>query len=98
MFCVCVCVEWVFGATAQPCLLFTICVAAQLNTPGTLQQLCGSECVSIVLVPSHSKCCLVIASYLTPANSQGFAPHYDDIEAFVLQLEGRKHWRVYAPK
>lgn len=26
--------------------------------------------------------------YLTPANSQGFAPHYDDIEAFVLQLEG----------
>lgn len=27
--------------------------------------------------------------YLTPANSQGFAPHYDDIEAFVLQIEGR---------
>lgn len=26
--------------------------------------------------------------YLTPANSQGFAPHYDDIEAFVLQIEG----------
>lgn len=27
--------------------------------------------------------------YLTPANSQGFAPHYDDIEAFVLQVEGK---------
>lgn len=27
--------------------------------------------------------------YLTPANSQGFAPHYDDIEAFVLQIEGK---------
>lgn len=36
--------------------------------------------------------------YLTPPNSQGFAPHYDDIEAFVIQLEGAKHWRVYAPR
>ncbi|XP_028398568.1 ribosomal oxygenase 1-like [Dendronephthya gigantea] len=36
--------------------------------------------------------------YLTPPNSQGFAPHYDDIEAFVLQLEGKKHWRLYAPR
>lgn len=36
--------------------------------------------------------------YLTPANSQGFAPHYDDIEAFVLQLEGKKHWKVYKPR
>lgn len=35
--------------------------------------------------------------YLTPPNSQGFAPHYDDIEAFILQLEGRKHWKLYKP-
>jgi hypothetical protein len=35
--------------------------------------------------------------YLTPAGTQGFAPHYDDIEAFVLQLEGKKRWRVYRP-
>ena len=35
--------------------------------------------------------------YLTPAGTQGFAPHYDDIEAFVLQLEGKKRWRVYKP-
>lgn len=42
--------------------------------------------------------CMVGANlYLTPKNSQGFAPHYDDIEAFVLQIEGRKHWRVYKP-
>ncbi|XP_029449688.1 ribosomal oxygenase 1 [Rhinatrema bivittatum] len=37
-------------------------------------------------------------TYLTPAGSQGFAPHYDDIEAFVIQLEGKKHWRVYSPR
>ncbi|CAB9508295.1 demethylase and histidyl-hydroxylase NO66 [Seminavis robusta] len=43
--------------------------------------------------------CMVGANaYLTPpGGSQGFAPHYDDIEAFCLQLEGRKRWKVYAP-
>ncbi|XP_013379273.1 ribosomal oxygenase 1 [Lingula anatina] len=43
--------------------------------------------------------CMVGANiYLTPAGSQGFAPHWDDIEAFVLQLEGKKHWRLYSPR
>ncbi|KAH8368417.1 hypothetical protein KR084_011327, partial [Drosophila pseudotakahashii] len=42
--------------------------------------------------------CMVGANvYLTPPNSQGFAPHYDDIEAFVVQVEGRKRWRLYEP-
>ena len=36
--------------------------------------------------------------YLTPANSQGCAPHYDDIEAFVLQVEGKKRWKIYKPR
>jgi lysine-specific demethylase/histidyl-hydroxylase NO66 len=36
--------------------------------------------------------------YLTPAGSQGFAPHYDDIEAFILQLEGKKLWKLYKPR
>lgn len=36
-------------------------------------------------------------SYLTPPNSQGFAPHYDDIEAFILQVEGKKLWKIYSP-
>ena len=43
--------------------------------------------------------CMVGANvYLTPPNSQGFAPHYDDIEAFVLQIEGKKRWRLYNPR
>ena len=38
-------------------------------------------------------------AYLTPSNqSQGFAPHYDDIDAFVLQLNGAKHWKIYGYK
>ena len=27
--------------------------------------------------------------------SQGFAPHWDDIDAFVLQIEGAKRWRLH---
>lgn len=43
--------------------------------------------------------CLVGSNiYITPPNSQGFAPHYDDIEAFVLQIEGKKRWTLYKPK
>lgn len=35
--------------------------------------------------------------YLTPAGAQGFAPHYDDVEVFVLQVSGSKRWRLHAP-
>ncbi|XP_059176913.1 ribosomal oxygenase 1-like [Physella acuta] len=43
-------------------------------------------------------CCVGANIYLTPPGTQGFAPHYDDIEAFILQLEGKKHWRLYSPR
>ena len=35
------------------------------------------------------------SSYLTPSPSQGFGPHYDDAEIFVVQLAGVKRWRLY---
>lgn len=35
-------------------------------------------------------------AYYTPRGSQGFAPHWDDVEAFVLQVEGQKTWRIHA--
>ena len=36
--------------------------------------------------------------YLTPGKATGFAPHYDNHEVIVLQLDGSKSWRVYRPK
>ena len=35
------------------------------------------------------------SAYLTPTSTQGFPPHYDDVEVFVLQLQGSKRWRLY---
>lgn len=36
-------------------------------------------------------------AYFTPARAQGFAPHSDDVDVFILQLEGSKTWRLHAP-
>jgi bifunctional lysine-specific demethylase and histidyl-hydroxylase NO66 len=33
--------------------------------------------------------------YLTPPGHQGFPIHYDNHDVFVLQLSGRKAWRLY---
>ena len=49
------------------------------------------------LLESEFGCMVGSNAYLTPLNSQGFAPHYDDVDVFILQLEGFKRWRVYAP-
>jgi hypothetical protein len=38
-----------------------------------------------------------VNAYVTPAQSQGFAPHYDTHDVFVLQVAGRKAWRVHEP-
>ena len=35
--------------------------------------------------------------YFSPANTQGFRCHYDLHEVFVLQIDGRKHWKVFDP-
>ncbi|MEV6695040.1 cupin domain-containing protein [Micromonospora sp. NPDC051196] len=38
---------------------------------------------------------LQVNAYLTPPGSQGFATHYDTHDVFVLQVDGRKHWRIH---
>ncbi|MGO7543274.1 JmjC domain-containing protein [Rhizobium ruizarguesonis] len=36
--------------------------------------------------------------FLTPRQSQGFAPHRDSHASLILQCEGRKHWEIYVPR
>jgi lysine-specific demethylase/histidyl-hydroxylase NO66 len=36
-------------------------------------------------------------AYVTPPNGQGFDPHFDVHDVFVLQVSGHKHWTVHAP-
>lgn len=40
---------------------------------------------------------LQVNAYLTPAGSQGFGTHYDTHDVLVLQVDGRKHWRIHEP-
>ena len=36
-------------------------------------------------------------AYVTPPGSQGFSPHHDTHDVFVLQVDGFKRWKVYEP-
>eukprot|EP00949_MAST-11_sp_MAST-11-sp1_P005324 g5324.t1 len=33
--------------------------------------------------------------YQTPANGTGFKPHFDSHDVYIVQVAGKKHWRVY---
>jgi hypothetical protein len=38
-----------------------------------------------------------VNAYITPPQNQGFAPHHDVHDVFVLQVSGRKHWVIHRP-
>lgn len=38
-----------------------------------------------------------INAYVTPQDNRGFAAHYDVHDVFVLQVAGRKRWKIHAP-
>lgn len=38
-----------------------------------------------------------VNAYITPPESQGFSPHYDVHDVFVLQVAGEKRWLVHEP-
>lgn len=38
-----------------------------------------------------------VNAYVTPPQNRGFAAHYDVHDVFVLQVAGRKRWRIHEP-
>ncbi|HEY9376374.1 MAG TPA: cupin domain-containing protein, partial [Jiangellaceae bacterium] len=38
-----------------------------------------------------------VNAYTTPPGGRGFATHYDTHDVFVLQVAGRKRWRIHQP-
>lgn len=38
-----------------------------------------------------------VNAYVTAPGAQGFRPHHDTHDVFVLQLDGAKHWTVHPP-
>ena len=59
-------------------------------------------------VPSLARMCAALGRrfssrvqtnvYLTPHDAQGFAPHWDTHDVFVLQISGTKRWSIYDTK
>jgi ribosomal protein L16 Arg81 hydroxylase len=36
-----------------------------------------------------------VVAFLTPARNEGFSPHHDPVDVFVVQIEGTKAWRLW---
>lgn len=41
-------------------------------------------------------CDAEVVLFVTPARNDGFAPHHDSIDVYVVQVDGTKTWRVWA--
>ncbi|KAF0720378.1 Aste57867_354 [Aphanomyces stellatus] len=54
-------------------------------------------CAFNAALEAHYGCLAGSSAYLTPPNAQALAPHHDDVDVFILQTEGSKHWKLYAP-
>jgi bifunctional lysine-specific demethylase and histidyl-hydroxylase NO66 len=73
------------------------------NEGCTIRLLCPQQhnaaiCALLSVLEYEFGCMVGANVYLTPPNgAQGFAPHYDDIDAYIVQLQGRKRWKVYSP-
>lgn len=45
----------------------------------------------------YFQCMIDCTVYLGSRNSDGYQPRYEDAEIIILQIEGKKHWRLYRP-
>jgi ribosomal protein L16 Arg81 hydroxylase len=68
----------------------TVVLPALQWTWPPLRQLCAAL-EEELSHPTHAN------AYLTPGASPGFTPHYDTHEVLVLQIAGKKQWRVFEP-
>ena len=59
------------------------------------QRWCDASWRLVAALEARLGCLVGANSYLTPAGSRGLAPHWDDVEVFVLQVEGAKSWKVW---
>lgn len=69
---------------------------ASINLPG-LEQFWRPLLNLCVALENYLNHAVRANGYITSANSQGFALHYDPHDVFVMQVAGRKRWRVYEP-
>lgn len=69
--------------------------AERLSAP--LMQLCRAVELDLVARGVGLRRSVNAHVFLTPPESQGFAPHRDEHASIVLQLEGTKEWMVYEP-
>lgn len=84
-------------------------IGDRINTPQVLKLM--TEGATLILSGLHEflpKLSLLCASlvtefghkfqtniYITPKQSQGFNVHYDTHDVFILQVKGKKKWRIY---
>lgn len=46
-------------------------------------------------IENQLKATVLTNLFLSPPHSQGFSAHYDSHDVILLQLHGKKHWKVY---
>ena len=76
------------SAPSPPSLRATL----QVHQP---QRWCDASWRLVAALEARLGCLVGANAYLTPAASRGLAPHWDDVEVFVLQVEGAKSWKVW---
>jgi ribosomal protein L16 Arg81 hydroxylase len=69
---------------------YTISVLALHRSHPTILALCRS-------LEDVLRCPVQANLFVTPAEARGLDRHYDTHDVFVLQIQGSKRWRVFAP-